>query len=102
MLKTIITKSGNVKDWDRIVPLALFASRDTPHTSTGLSPFEVMFRRQVRGPMTILGELYEAPRRIGASVLEYLEDLRRRTEKTVEVTAELDDRAKKDSKLIMT
>lgn len=90
--------SGNTRDWEKLLPLALFASRDTPHTSTGLSPFEVMFGKNVRGPTTILKELWKAPRRIGALVLCYLEDLRRRTEKTAEVTAEIENKAKKDSK----
>lgn len=98
VLKTVIGKSGNLKEWDKVIPMALFASRDTPHTSTGLSPFEVMFGRHVRGPMTILKELWQAPRRITKPLLQYLQDLRRRAEKTVEVTAELEEQAKRKAK----
>lgn len=41
-----MVKAGNTKEWEKILPL--FAFRDTPHTSTGLSLFEVMLGRNVR------------------------------------------------------
>ena len=41
--------SGNCKEWDKFIPLTLFACRDAPHAATGLSPFEVMF-----GPWTYI------------------------------------------------
>ena len=32
--------------WERHLPLVLYAYRTAPHTSTGVSPFELMFGRQ--------------------------------------------------------
>lgn len=97
VLKTTIVKSGNIKEWEKIVPLALFASRDTPHTSTGLSLFEVMFGRHIRGPTTILKELWHSPRKISKSLLQYLQDLRA-MEKTTKVTTQLEEQAKQKAK----
>ena len=39
--------SGVGKDWDLALPLVMMALRSTPHTSTGLSPHEVMTGRKM-------------------------------------------------------
>lgn len=72
VLKTVLVKAGNLKEWDRMIPMALFASRDTPHRATGLTPFEVVFGRDDRGPSTILREIWKAPKKVPSSVVEYL------------------------------
>jgi len=41
MLKEAATDSG--KDWDRIISYLLFAYREVPQTSTGFSPFELLY-----------------------------------------------------------
>ena len=46
------------QDWDRYLPALLFSYREVPHESLGYSPFELMYGRTVRGPMTILKELW--------------------------------------------
>ena len=46
------------RDWDRYINAALFAYREAPQTSLGFSPFELIYGRPVRGPMTILRELW--------------------------------------------
>ena len=46
------------RDWDRYIDALLFAYRETPQDSLGFSPFELMFGRNVRGPMNILKELW--------------------------------------------
>lgn len=38
-------------EWNKALPFVLFAYRETPHTSTGFSPFELMFGRTARGPL---------------------------------------------------
>ena len=42
------------KDWDRYIEALLFAYREAPQSSTGFSPFELLYGRSVRGPMEIL------------------------------------------------
>ena len=48
MLRKTATEDG--KDWDRLIPYLLFACREIPQASTGFSPFELLYGRQVRGP----------------------------------------------------
>ena len=46
------------RDWDRYIPALLFAYRECPQESLGYSPFELIYGRAVRGPLTILKELW--------------------------------------------
>ncbi|XP_006823695.1 uncharacterized protein LOC102806650, partial [Saccoglossus kowalevskii] len=67
------------KDWDRYLAALLLAYREVPQASTGFSPFELIYGRTVRGPMSILKELWtnqvdEAEVR---TVYQYVLDLKR-------------------------
>ena len=55
-LKSMIRKlvAENPRQWDRMVPAVLFAYREVPQESTGFSPFELLYGRTVRGPMSVL------------------------------------------------
>ena len=44
----------DLKEWDKMLKYVLFAYRDTPHCVTGFSPFQLMFGREVRGPLDFL------------------------------------------------
>ncbi len=57
MLRKFISESG--KDWDEWLPYLLFAYREVPQASTGFSPFELLYGRDVRGPLTLHRELWE-------------------------------------------
>ena len=46
------------KEWDRYLPALLFAYREVPQESLQFSPFELMYGRQVRGPMQIIKQLW--------------------------------------------
>ena len=50
--------SERPKDWDRYLPALLFAYREVPQESLGFSPFELLYGRTVRGPMSILKEVW--------------------------------------------
>ena len=45
------------KQWDRYIPALLFAYRETVQESTGFSPFQLLYGRHVRGPLSILKQL---------------------------------------------
>lgn len=57
-LKSMLTKYclESVKDWDEGVPLMLYAIRNTTQESLGFSPNELLFGRDVRGPLKLLHE----------------------------------------------
>lgn len=54
MLRKFVSESG--ADWDQWLPYLLFACREVPQASTGFSPFELLYGREVRGPLDILRE----------------------------------------------
>lgn len=86
MLKQIC--SERPKDWDRYLNPLLFAYREVPQESLRFSPFELVYGRTVRGPMTILKELWtkeiEDPE--VKTTYQYVIDLRDRIESTCELT----------------
>ena len=53
LLKTVY-EEGN--EWDKLLPYVLFVYREVPQSSTGFSPFELLYGRAVRGPLDILLE----------------------------------------------
>lgn len=59
-LKIILKRlcSEKPKDWDKYLSAVLFAYREVPQESLGYSPFELVYGRVVRGPISILKELW--------------------------------------------
>ena len=71
------------RDWDRDINPLLFAIRKAPQESLGFSPFEMLYGRQVRGPMTILRELWtEVSTTETKTTYQYIIDSRERLENT--------------------
>ncbi|KAL8618324.1 hypothetical protein ACOMHN_061169 [Nucella lapillus] len=56
MLKKVVR--DRPKDWHRYLPALLFACRELPSESTGFSPFKLLFGRKVRGPVSLLQEVW--------------------------------------------
>ena len=86
-LKLILKRlsSERPRDWDRYLPAVLFAYREVPQESTGFSPFELLYGRNVRGPMNLLKELWVKDRDPDEEVVNsyhYVLDLRERIEHT--------------------
>ena len=59
-LKKILKRLCSEKptQWPRYLNALLFAYREVPQESTGFSPFELLYGRTVRGPMSILRKLW--------------------------------------------
>ena len=56
-LNSMLTKARSLGlDWVRQLPFALFAMRSAPNRDTGLSPFQLVYGRQVRSPLDVLYE----------------------------------------------
>ena len=75
------------RQWDRYIEPLLFAYRETPQASTKFSPFELLYGRTVRGPMSILRELWtneQFDEEVKTSY-EYVLDLRNRIADTCEI-----------------
>ena len=71
-------------DWDRYIPALLFAYREVPQESLTFSPFELLYGRTVRGPMSILRELWtgEVTNDETITTYQYVMELRERMEET--------------------
>ena len=71
------------KDWDKTIPYVLFAYREAKHETTGLSPFEMLYGRHVRGPLSIVKEEWEdlKPEDVKQSAISYILDARERLKK---------------------
>ena len=67
MLRKIATKEGH-----EMTPFLLFAYREVPQSSTGFSPFELLYGKQVRGPLDVLRESWEANSKSKESAVSYV------------------------------
>ena len=87
MLRKTAVEEG--KDWDKLIPYVLFAYREVPQESTGFSPFELLYGREVRGPLDVLKETWEAGGKEGdVSVLSYVLSMRKKFEKMATLVKE--------------
>ena len=92
-LKTMLRRlcSEQPKLWHRFLGPLLFAYREVPQDSTGFSPFELMYGRNVRGPMQILRKLWteeEEEESEPRASYRYVLELRDRLEATLELAQE--------------
>ena len=86
MLRKATTNEG--KDWDKLVPYLLFAYREVPQASTGFSPFELLYGRDVHGPLDILKESWEASKKSNESVVSYVLSTQQKLRKMTEIVQE--------------
>ncbi len=86
-------------EWDKAIPLLLFAYREVPCETTGFSPFELLYGRNPRGPLDILKEEWEVPSTKKESVVGYLLDVYRKLEEAKEVASRVESRKKEKTKV---
>ena len=79
-LKSMLRKAAT-EDWDKLIPYQLFAYREVPQASTGFSPFQLVYGRQVRGPLDVLKEEWKASKRASESVVSYVLEVHEKLEK---------------------
>ena len=72
LLRTVM--QDRVNNWDEYLQHVLFVYRETLQKSTGKSPFELLYGRQVRGPLQVLKEEWVAPTTSSKPVVKYLLD----------------------------
>ena len=52
MMRSLTPEDRNT--WDEFIPHFLFAYREVPSQVTGFAPFELLYGRQVRGPLSVI------------------------------------------------
>ena len=70
MLRKVMSEEG--RNRDRMLPFVLFAYREVPHTSTGFSPFELIYGRDVHGPLEVLKEAWTGSTQEDSDILTYV------------------------------
>ena len=79
------TSRSTRRQWDKMLPLILFAYREIPQETTGFSPFELLYSRDVKGPMDILKDQWIATQPEENDITSYVLSLRQRMEEAHEV-----------------
>ena len=99
-LKSMLRKTVNDegKDWDKLLPYVLFAYREVPQSSTGFSPFELLYGRAVRGPLDILRESWQESERSDESIVSYIMSVQEKLAKMSELAYQNMARAKSQQK----
>lgn len=92
MLKRMCTEQP--KEWPRFLNPLLFAYREVPQSSTTFAPFELIYGHTVRGPLSLLREVWEDEGEenegegSSKTVYEYLINLRERLQDTCKLAHE--------------
>ncbi|KAK7889409.1 hypothetical protein WMY93_024969 [Mugilogobius chulae] len=96
MLRKFVCDTG--ADWDQWLPYLLFAYREVPQASTGFSPFELLYGRQVRGPLDLLRDYWEQTETEGDNIIAYVVKMRERLEAMAALAQENLKEAQKQQK----
>lgn len=98
-LKSMMKKADNAsKNWDELLPFLCFEYRDAAHEATGFSPFQLLFGRTVRGPLSLLYEQLTGETTGSQPVVEYVNNLKQRLRHAWKIAQELDSKVKESSK----
>ena len=82
------------KDWDKLIPFILFAYREVPQESTGFSPFELLYGRDVRGPLDVMRHTWTMECSGDQNVVSYVLLMREKMEKMADLVQENLQKAK--------
>ena len=104
-MKTCLKKmcAEKPRSWDRFVSSVMFAIREAPCDSTGFSPFELLYGRQARGPLSVLRDLWENTKEDEErDTHEYVIELQNKLEECAKIAAMNRDFATKNISPILT
>eukprot|EP00745_Piridium_sociabile_P042744 TRINITY_DN8657_c0_g1_i1.p1 TRINITY_DN8657_c0_g1~~TRINITY_DN8657_c0_g1_i1.p1 ORF type:complete len:1461 (-),score=280.53 TRINITY_DN8657_c0_g1_i1:179-4561(-) len=84
MLRRLATEKP--QEWDRWIPAALFAYREVPQATTGYSPFQMLYGREVRGITKVIKDMWLEPDADDQRTLaQYLVDLKTQIHETCQI-----------------
>ena len=88
------------KEWHKYIDALLFSYREVPHSSTGFSPFELIYGRPTRGPLSFLKDIWTGKiEKSDSTPYEYVFNLRERFETTMEIVKRNSASAQAKSKI---
>lgn len=95
-IKKYITE--NKGPWHKALPFILFAYRETPHTTTGFSPFELTFGRCPKGPLDVLKKEWTGSPSKSQDIVSFLTDTYERLENACAAATHMETAAKESMK----
>lgn len=98
MIRSVVAECNDA--WDECLPHILFAYREIPVETLGFSPFELMFGRDVRGPISLMKSQWKPTSLVNAkpNVIKFVLDLRQKLKKCQELALENANQAREKSK----
>ena len=99
-LKRMLRKgvAKDAKDWDQLLPFMLFAYRGAKHTTTGFSPYELVYGRKMRDTVDILAEQWENGVQTEQNVVTYLRKVQERFQRMKKLVKENEEHSKQEMK----
>ena len=86
------------QDWDRLVKYMLFAYRAAPHYNTGFSPFEMIYGRQLRGPLDLVKDGWLAGNLSQVDAVEWVNAMREKLKVMSDIVVGKEQKAKEQMK----
>ena len=80
--------------WHKALPYILFAYREIPHSTTGFSPFELLFGKNPRGPLDVLKSEWTGTTSKSENVVSFLTDTYERLESARALATQSEETAK--------
>ncbi|XP_053372981.1 uncharacterized protein LOC123532109 [Mercenaria mercenaria] len=96
MLGTL--ENSQKSNWKKYINSLVYAYNCTPHETTRVSPYELMFGRKPRLPIDSMFEKAKEDTSINKTAQEYIEDLKERMNKTRQIVEKHMDKAKEKQK----
>ena len=94
-LKAMLRKARYLgKEWDDLLPYCLFAYRSAPHTNTGIAPFELLFGRNIRGPLEVLKSGWMGGEIAEKSIVGWVAELKKKLQATAAIVEQKELEAK--------
>ena len=99
-LKRMLRKSvsKDAKDWDELLPFMLFAYRGAKHATTGFSPYELVYGREMRDTVDVLAENWEDGENSSENVMLYLRKVQEKFQRMKELVKESEEHSKQEMK----
>ena len=72
MLHHVVQQHG--RQWHKFVHLMLWALREVPNATTGVSPYKLVYGRNSRGPLAILKESWTGESNTSSNLAQPVED----------------------------
>ena len=76
------------EDWDEAIPMLLFATREVPVESLGVSSFNLIFGHRVRGPLQALKEIWLDVELPESNLIDYVSTFKERLYKALKTAHE--------------